>query len=67
MAEKIYRMPKKIPVQNVSGYPDNDVDLNDVRVKGRYMSDTKKKRLVKTRGTGAATKGTMFHDDPQDD
>lgn len=67
MADNKYRMPKKIPVQHVAGYPDDDVDLNDVRVKGRYMSGTKKKRLVKTRGTGAATKGLMFHDDPQDD
>lgn len=42
MAEKIYRKPKPVPINGNSGYPNN-------------VANT---QTQKTRGTGAATKGT---------
>jgi hypothetical protein len=42
MAEKIYRDPKSVPINGNSGYPNN----------------TASTQTQKTRGTGAATKGT---------
>jgi len=44
-----------------SGYPQDDIDMDGVMVKGRWPSDTKKKTRMKMQGTGAATKGTKFY------
>ena len=52
--------------QKDTGYPDADAGLDDVRVKGRYMSGTKKKRYADMRGYGAATKGKKFLLDSED-
>ena len=46
--------------QEDTGYPDTDAGWGDVRVKGRYMSGTKKKQYADMRGYGAATKGKKF-------
>jgi len=50
-----------------TGYPDLGEDWGDVRVKGRYMSGTKKKSRMDMRGTGAATKGKKFHNADYED
>ena len=42
-AQTTYRQPKPCPTPNTAGYPEKDVKTTG----------------VKTRGTGAATKGTM--------
>jgi hypothetical protein len=52
--------------QKDTGYPDTDAGWDDVRVKGRYMSGTKKKRYTDMRGYGAATKGKKFLLDSED-
>lgn len=39
------KMPTKVPVPNTSGYPNNNANT----------------QTMKTRGTGAATKGTGFN------
>lgn len=52
--------PKKVPVPHVAGYPETDIGKDDVRVKGRYMAGTGTKTYSKSRGTGAATRGTKF-------
>jgi|APFre7841882654_1041346.scaffolds.fasta_scaffold94816_2 hypothetical protein len=49
-----------------TGYPDLDTGWDDVRVKGRYMSGTKKKQYADMRGFGAATKGKKFLLDSED-
>lgn len=46
--------------QKDTGYPDQGEDWSDVRVKGRYMSGTKKKSRMDIRGAGAAGKGKKF-------
>lgn len=62
-----YKQPKpntnKPGRQKDTGYPDQDVDWDDVKVKGRYMSGTKKKTRMDIRGYGAATKGKKFYSD----
>lgn len=62
-----YKQPKantnKPGKQKDTGYPDLDTDWDDVRVKGRYMSGTKKKTRMDMRGYGAATKGRKFYSD----
>lgn len=62
-----YKQPKpnthKPGKQKDTGYPDIDADWDDVRVKGRYMSGTKKKTRMDMRGYGAATKGRKFYPD----
>ena len=52
--------------QKDTGYPDDDVGMDDVRVKGRYMAGTKKKQYVDMRGYGAAIKGRKFLSDSED-
>jgi hypothetical protein len=49
--------------QKDTGYPDEGIDMNDIMVKGRYPTGTKKKKLMDIRGYGAATKGRKFHPD----
>ena len=49
--------------QKDTGYPDLDENWTDVRVKGRYMSGTRKKKFEDMRGYGAATKGRKFRVD----
>lgn len=60
MAE--YKKPKSVSVPNMpdAGYPQTDIGMNDVRVKGRFMAGTKKKVYETARGGGAATKGKKF-------
>jgi hypothetical protein len=53
--------------QKDTGYPDLGVDMSDVRVKGRYMSGTKKKTRMDIRGYGAATKGKKFYNADYED
>ena len=57
-----YKQPKSVPVINMpdAGYPQTDIGMNDVRVKGRFLAGTKKKSYETMRGTGAATKGKKF-------
>jgi hypothetical protein len=43
-----------------NGYPE-EIDMDDVMVKGRWPTGTKKKKLMDIRGYGAATKGRKFH------
>lgn len=52
--------------QKDTGYPDLDENWDDVRVKGRYMSGTKKKKFIDMRGYGAATKGKKFRLNDED-
>lgn len=52
--------------QKDTGYPDDDVGMNDIRVKGRYMAGTKKKQYADMRGYGAAIKGKKFLLDSED-
>jgi hypothetical protein len=52
--------------QKDTGYPDADIGWDDVRVKGRYMSGTRKKQYADMRGYGAATKGKKFLLDSED-
>lgn len=62
-----YMQPKpntnKPGEQKDTGYPDLGIDMDDVRVKGRYMEGTKKKTRAMMRGYGAATKGRDFYPD----
>ena len=44
-----------------SGYPQTDIDMDGVMVKGRWPADTKKKTRMKIQGTNAATKGTKYY------
>ena len=64
-----YTQPKanthKPGEQKDTGYPDLGEDWDDVRVKGRYMSGTKKKTRMDMRGYGAATKGKKFYSDEE--
>jgi len=58
----------KQPVANTtppgSGYPQTDIDMDGVTVKGRWPTGTKKKPRMDMRGTGAATRGKKFY--PED-
>ena len=60
MAE--YKQPKSVKVENMpdAGYPQTDIGMGDVRVKGRFLAGTKKKTYGTMRGAGAATKGKKF-------
>lgn len=60
MAE--YKQPKTTPVPNVAGYPNYDVNKNDVTVHGKYPPGTGTKKQMKCRGGGAAVKGFDFHE-----
>jgi hypothetical protein len=57
-----YHKPKSVKVENMpdAGYPQTDIGMDDVRVKGRFMSGTKQKKYENMRGAGAATKGKKF-------
>lgn len=57
-----YKKPKSVKVENMpdAGYPQTDIGMDDVRVKGRFMAGTKQKTYGTIRGTGAATKGKKF-------
>ena len=58
----------KQPVANTnpsgSGYPQTDIDMDGVTVKGRWHTGTKKKSRMDMSGTGAATRGKKFY--PED-
>ena len=58
--EKNYHKPKSVPVDKSNGYPQTDIGMDDVWVKGKYPTGTKKKVYVTSRGMGAATKGGKF-------
>lgn len=58
--EKNYYKPKKVPVDKSNGYPQTDIGMDDVWVKGKFLAGTKKKVYHTMRGGGAATKGTKF-------
>jgi hypothetical protein len=64
-----YKQPKpnthKPGRQEDTGYPDLDENWTDVRVKGRYMAGTRKKKFADMRGYGAATKGKKFRLDEE--
>jgi hypothetical protein len=47
--------------QEDTGYPQTDVDMDNIWVKGKYPKGTKKKTREMMRGYGAATKGRMFY------
>jgi len=49
-----------------TGYPE-EVDMDNIMVKGRWPTGTKKKKLMDIRGYGAATKGRKFHPDEEGD
>jgi hypothetical protein len=58
---------KKVPVPNVAGYPQTDIDRRGTFVKGEFRNGVEnppyghgQKTRMKIRGTGAATKGTKF-------
>lgn len=51
---------KKVPVPNTAGYPQTEIGMDDVRVKGKLPPGTKKKVYSAARGTGAAVKGKRF-------
>lgn len=65
-----YKQPKpnthKPGNQKDTGYPDLDENWDDVRVKGRYMAGTRKKKFADMRGYGAATKGRKFRLDDEE-
>jgi len=63
---KIYRSPKKVPVENAvgAGYPETDINKAGVRMFGRYPAGTKEKVHADMRGYGAATKGRKFLTNP---
>lgn len=58
--EKLYHKPKSVPVDKSNGYPQTDIGMDDVWVKGKYPAGSKKKVYHTMRGAGAATKGTKF-------
>lgn len=60
-----YKQPKPSNHQiNGSGYPQTDIDMDGVMVKGRWPTGTKKKVRMDMRGAGAATRGKKFY--PED-
>jgi hypothetical protein len=44
-----------------SGYPQTDIDMDGVKVKGRWPEGTKKKTKMDMRGYGAAERGRKFY------
>jgi len=58
--EKDYHKPKSVAVPKVSGYPQTDIGIDDVWVKGKYPANAKRKNYHTTRGAGAATRGKKF-------
>ena len=46
-----------------SGYPQTDIDMDGIMVKGRWPSNTKKKTKIDMRGYGAAERGRKFYND----
>lgn len=60
MAE--YKQPKSVPVEKSNGYPQTDIGMDDVWVKGKYPAGTKKKVYGTMRGAGAAVRGKKFLD-----
>lgn len=51
---------KKVPVPNTAGYPQTEIGMTDVRVKGKLPAGTAKKTYSEVRGAGAAVKGKRF-------
>lgn len=51
---------KKVPVPNTAGYPETEIGMDAVRVKGKLPPSAKKKVYSEVRGAGAATKGKRF-------
>lgn len=51
---------KKVPVPHTAGYPETEIGMDDVRVKGKLPPGAKKKVYSAARGTGAAVKGKRF-------
>lgn len=47
--------------QEDTGYPQTDIDMDNIWVKGKYPPGTKKKTRAMMRGYGAATKGRKFY------
>jgi len=60
--EKLYHKAKSVKVESMpdAGYPQTDIGMDDVRVKGRFLAGTKQKKYETCRGNGAATKGKKF-------
>ena len=60
--EKNYHKIKPVKLEKTVGtdYPQNDIGMADVWVKGKYPAGTKKKQYETMRGAGAATKGKKF-------
>ena len=57
-----YKQPKKLPVEKGSGYPQDDIDMEGIWVKGKRESGAKKIRRKEMRGYGAAERGRKFRD-----
>jgi hypothetical protein len=49
-----------VETPNVAGYPQTDIGKAGTLTKGRWMSGTKQKEYMDTRGSGAATSGKKF-------
>lgn len=56
-----YKQPKPNSYKPGSGYPQTDIDMDGITVKGRWPAGTKKKARMDMRGTGAATRGKKFY------
>jgi len=57
-----YKRIQNIPVESGSGYPQTEIDMEGIWVKGKRESGAKKIRRKEMRGYGAATKGKKFRD-----
>jgi hypothetical protein len=57
-----YKQPIKNDNPTGSGYPQEGIDNDNVLVKGRWPSGTKKKHKLEMKGTGAAERGKKFYE-----
>jgi len=57
-----YTQPKMNDDPTGSGYPSEGVDNDNIMVKGRWPSGTKKKKFQEARG-GRSARGRRFHED----
>lgn len=58
-----YKQPQKvatIPGSGGGGYPQTDIGMDNVFVKGKMPEGSKQKQYIDMRGAGAATKGKKF-------
>lgn len=58
-----YKQPQKVPVipgSGGGGYPQTEIGVKGVYIKGKMQPDAPKKQYMDMRGYGAATKGRKF-------